>query len=500
MDDIKYIRRLYEIEGVSIREIVKRTGYNYRTIRKYLDMDDFNEPFMHKREMTSQLDPLKPVIDQWLTEDKKLPRKQRHTGQRVYTRLYEEYPDELTVSLRTVQKYVAEKKKELWKENSDAFLPLVHPDGEAQGDFGKFAYYDNSGQLHQASKLTLAFPQSNCSFCQTFRRENQECLLQGLKNIFVHMGLVPERIIFDNLSAAVFREKNGQRKLNEKFQRFCEHYRFEPVFCNPAAGWEKGNVENKVGYERRNLFVPVPTILDFDQFNQDLFEACEKDMHREHYSKGIELATLFESDRKAMHPVNPKPFDIDLVENRICDKYGKVRFEGNLYSISPKFAKRSVIVKAGSDSLRILDENFREIINHPRLYGKGLESMKWVPYLELMSQRPTALKYTSFYSELPQNWVRFLDSQDYDSKKKALNLLSEMLKEHDMQIASRALENTLAMGVSDLGSIRVSYRNLTCQNHIARPLKLEGIAPEVPIFKPDNSRYDSLFDNAKVRS
>ena len=46
MDDIKYIRRLYEIEGVSIREIVKRTGYNYRTIRKYLDMDDFNEPFM----------------------------------------------------------------------------------------------------------------------------------------------------------------------------------------------------------------------------------------------------------------------------------------------------------------------------------------------------------------------------------------------------------------------------------------------------------------------
>ena len=38
MDDIKYIKRLYEREGVSIREIMRRTGYHYETVRKYLDM------------------------------------------------------------------------------------------------------------------------------------------------------------------------------------------------------------------------------------------------------------------------------------------------------------------------------------------------------------------------------------------------------------------------------------------------------------------------------
>ena len=36
------------------------------------------------------------------------------------------------------------------------------------------------------------------------------------------------------------------------------HYRFQADFCNPASGNEKGNVENKVGYSRRNAFVPVP--------------------------------------------------------------------------------------------------------------------------------------------------------------------------------------------------------------------------------------------------
>ena len=74
MDDIKYIKRLYEREGVSIREIMRRTGYHYETVRKYLDMEDFNEPSYPPRNSVSLLDPLKPVIDQWLTDDLKAPR------------------------------------------------------------------------------------------------------------------------------------------------------------------------------------------------------------------------------------------------------------------------------------------------------------------------------------------------------------------------------------------------------------------------------------------
>ena len=71
MDDIKYIKRLHEKKGLSVREIMRRTGYHYETVRKYLDMEDFNEPLYPPRKTTSLLYPLKPVIDSWLQEDLK---------------------------------------------------------------------------------------------------------------------------------------------------------------------------------------------------------------------------------------------------------------------------------------------------------------------------------------------------------------------------------------------------------------------------------------------
>lgn len=266
MDDIKYIKRLHEKEGLSIREIMRRTGYHYETVRKYLDMEDFNEPLYPPRKTTSLLDPLKPVIDSWLQEDLKAPRKQRHTAKRVFERLQEEYPELLEVKLRTVQYYVSQKKKELYKELTKARLPLYHPPGESQVDFGHFSYINNSGDMVDALKLTMSFPHSNQSYCQIFGGENQQCLPQGMRNIFEHIGKVPSRIVFDNLSSAVAHVGKGhERTLTKGFERFMVHYGFEAAFCNSAAGWEKGNVENKVGYERRNMFVPVPTILDFKQ-------------------------------------------------------------------------------------------------------------------------------------------------------------------------------------------------------------------------------------------
>ena len=117
MDDIKYIKRLYESEGISIREIMRRTGYHYETVKKYLDMEDFNQPLHPPKDSTSLLDPLKPVIDQWLLDDLKAPRKQRHTAKRVFERLQAEYPQILEVKLRTVQYYVSQKKKEFFQSS-----------------------------------------------------------------------------------------------------------------------------------------------------------------------------------------------------------------------------------------------------------------------------------------------------------------------------------------------------------------------------------------------
>jgi len=494
MDDIKYIKRMYECEGVSLREIMRRTGYHYETVKKYLDLEDFNESHHPPKELPSLLDPLKPVIDEWLKADLKAPRKQRHTAKRVYERLQEEYPKSLQVQLRTVQYYVSQKKKALRESQKNAYLPLYHPPGEAQIDFGHVAYYDNAGILQDALKLTMSFPYSNASYCQLFHGENQECLLQGIKNMLEHMGCVPYRMVFDNLSTAVLQMGKGHdRILTETFQRFVTHYNIEPFFCNGAAGWEKGNVESKVGYERRNLFVPIPTILDFAAFNERLFVWSEEDNKRLHYAKGELISLLFEEDKQSMLPLNQTPFEVCRFESRIADKYGKVAFAENLYSSSPKYAKETVYVKATSDEVILLNSEYQVIMNHHRLYGKGKESMKWLPYLELMSKRPTAIKYTTFYEDLPENWKKYLNGLSSLEKGKALVTLSSMLKQHDMGIASDALSIALSKGVKDVDSILASYRLLTATSAVPEPMQLSGRVVQMPKLQPDNRKYDSLL-------
>ncbi|WP_317854376.1 IS21 family transposase [Chakrabartyella piscis] len=503
MDDIKYIKRLYEKEDVSIREIMRRTGYHYETIKKYLELEDFNEPLYPPLIRPSLLEPLKPIIDEWLTADLTAPRKQRHTAKRIFERLQEEYPEQLEVKLRTVQAYVSEKKKELFHaQENKAKLPLYHPPGEAQVDFGHFSYFNNAGEMIDALKLTVSFPYSNKAYCQIFGGENQQCLLQGMKNIFEYIGKIPYRMVFDNLSTAVAHVGKGhERTLTEGFKRFCEHYKFEAAFCNSAAGWEKGNVENKVGYERRNMFVPIPTILDFSEFNRELLKRCDKDGNREHYVKELSINDLFQEELVEMLPLNSIPYEVFILETRITDNWAKCSFDGNRYSTSPQYNKQTIYLKVTSDTVIVMNEKYDVIVEHPRLYGKGRESMKWLPYLNLMSRKPMAMKYTSFYEELPDNWQKFLRNQDTDGKRKGLAALHTMLLKHDLHTASAALTYALDNGVHDADSILSAYRTITSPMQQLQPMQVQQLhkdIQDVPSFPVNNHKYDDLFTKGGV--
>ncbi|KDR95709.1 transposase [Peptoclostridium litorale DSM 5388] len=231
-------------------------------------------------------------------QDKSAPLKQRHTAKRIFTRLQEEYPELLSVGYRSICRYVSEKKKELYKE-SRGYIPLSHPSGEAQVDFGKAMFYENDTAIN-GHYLSLSFPYSNAAYTQVFKGENQECLLEGLKTIFEYMGKVPYKIWFDNLSAAVVLGKNKTRSLVKQFEQFSLHYGFEATFCNPNSGHEKGHVENKIGYVRRNMFVPIPRFTSLEDYNKELLLKSDSDMDRKHYIKDVKISDLFEKDKKQM--------------------------------------------------------------------------------------------------------------------------------------------------------------------------------------------------------
>jgi len=140
-----------------------------------------------------------------------------------------------------------------------------------------------------------------------------------------------------------------------------------------------------------------------------------------------------------------------------------------------------------------MDIKYNLIVTHRRLYGKDGESMDWLPYISLMAKRPNALKYTGFYQELPKVWQNYLSDLPSEKKREALLTLNTILQKHDVKAAANALEIALGNGVKDSDSILASYYRLTNKVQQLKPMQFNNPYIEVPSFKTDNSRYDSLF-------
>jgi hypothetical protein len=329
---------------------------------------------------------------------------------------------------------------------------------------------------------------------QLFKSANQECLLEGMKAIFEHIGGVPTAIWFDNMSTVVKKIKEyGERDLTKGFLRFMMHYGFRSNFCNPDSGHEKGSVENKVGYHRRNMFVPIPEFKDLREYNKELLLKCDKDMNRMHYKGYGMIKDLFLEDKQEFFKLPKVSFEVYLHEFAKADNYGKIKFDGRVYSTSPNMARQQVIVKAGAFDVEILDEDCNHIIKHRRLYGEEKESMNWIPYLELMSKRPTALKYTGLYNQLPQILKDYLDKNDYEGKKQALKLFAKMTAITGLNSAIEAFEEGLKLGVSDADSIWATYCRLTSGTLPEPEVSLPDTVPELKRYSPDIKIYDQLI-------
>jgi len=491
MDQIHHIKYQYNLKGKSLRSISKETGHHFNTIRKYANKSDFNVVPKPRAARPYKLAPYTSIIDEWLEADLKIKPKQRHTAKRVYDRLKEEFKD-FDVSDRAVRAYVSKKKKELGLKN-EGYLPLCHPPGEAQVDFGE-AQFIERGVLYDGHYLNVSFPYSNGGYLQLFKSANQECLLEGMKRIFHHIGKVPTASWFDNMSTAVTRiRKHGERDLSKGFERFVLHYGFQSNFCNPESGHEKGHVENKVGYHRRNLLVPIPEFDSIDQYNQMLLTRCDEDMFRDHYRLKKPIHVLFQEDLEAMESLPDFPFEVARYESVVADNYGKIRLEGKTYSASPNYAKQPLWIKIGAFTVEVLNANYECIARHERLYGDQNESMIWGPYLDLMSKRPTALKYTGFFHELPTTLQEYFHHCSYDQKKAGLNVLKEILTHNGMDVAIKTFRTSAEKNLKDADSLRALYKHLVNPSLPENPIALPSNLPEVSSFHADARVYDQLL-------
>jgi len=246
VDPNELIRRKHLIDGLSIRAISRTLGHSRKTIRKVLK---HGTPPGYQREQpvpSPVMGKVAAIVDAWREQDQQRPTKQRHTAQRIYERLRDEYG--FTGSSSAVRRYVA--KHKITKQ--EVFMPLrFDPGEEAQVDWHT-GWLIVNGVQRKAQFFCMRLCYSKASFVMAYERADLVSFMDGHVRppviAFEYFGGVPRRLAYDNLKSAVIRVGKGKdRVLNETFKKLRCHYVFNSRFCNVARGNEKGDVENTSG-------------------------------------------------------------------------------------------------------------------------------------------------------------------------------------------------------------------------------------------------------------
>lgn len=248
------VRRAVHVDGMSTRQAAREFGLSRKTIRK---MQQFSQPPGYERKKPVERPKLGPwlgVVDQILEDDQSQPKKQRHTAKRIWDRLKAEHG--FGGGYTVVKDYVRQARL----RHKEVLVPLAHPPGDAQADFGE-ALVVIGGVEQKAHFVCFDLPHSDDCFVMAFPAENTEAFLEGHNQAFAYFGGVPRTILYDNTRIAVKEiTGNGERRPTEAFSGLQSHYLFTAKFGRPGKGNDKGNVEGLVGYARRNFMVPVPRV------------------------------------------------------------------------------------------------------------------------------------------------------------------------------------------------------------------------------------------------
>ncbi|HPZ16678.1 MAG TPA: IS21 family transposase [Sphaerochaeta sp.] len=495
VSQIENIKNMYR-EGSTIAEIREVTGYDRKTIDKYIKMDDFSldaEDFAKQRK-PSKLDPYKPIIDELLEQQKEYYHKQRFTATRMHRHLVDDLGIlELERSYILVRQYMNSRRNEDRRNNGPGTLKLVWHPGEAQVDFGQADFIDTDGKYVRKHYLVISFPHSNVSIYEILPGENGECVCQGLLDFFEFIGGVPAVIVFDNATGIAKRFCNIVQQ-SELFTRFRLHHGFVARFANVRAGYEKGNVENKVGALRRNLLVP-PLKLSYPlhDFNRTVMipQSLAFRIDEPHYQKGVSGRQLFEQDKQRLHDLPAKPFHVASIMAMRTNGTGSLTMNGtHTYVLGPAHCNESVLVSKGAWDISVYTADGSFIKTMPRSYGKEPTTYYDIEALLGASiHKPNAWPNSPVRQMMEDGGFKdYLDGAQGRQRTRGLYMLNECAERFGFGVASVAANKLCVDGkVPTKDDLTV-----LCNRMVNFPLETSENATGV-----DLSVYDALLHRAK---
>ena len=451
---LNVIRRLALREQVSIREIARRTGLSRNTIKKYLNAGTV-EPKFAVPERPSKLDPFADKLAVWLKTETAKSRKQRRTLKQLHNDLVAlGYSGSYNRVAAFSRQWRVDRQREQQTTGRGTFVPLTFRPGEAfQFDWSE-DYAVLGGERTKLQVAHVKLSHSRAFLIRAYLLQTHEMLFDAHWHGFRVLGGVPERGIYDNMRTAVDRVGRGkERQVNLRFLAMANHYVFEPEFCNPASGWEKGQVEKNVQDARPRLWQPMPSFPDLAALNVWLEQRC-MELWREipHGTLAGSIADVLADERHHLMPL-PPAFDGFVEQSKRVSPTCLISFERNRYSVPASFANRPVSLRVYPDRLvvaaegQILCEHERLIQRSHHLPNRTIHD--WRHYLAVIQRKPGALRNGAPFAELPPGFRRLQEQmlRRPGGDREMVDILSLVLH-HDEQAVLAAVELALSEGVA----------------------------------------------------
>ncbi|MFC0193891.1 IS21 family transposase, partial [Aureimonas pseudogalii] len=336
---------------------------------------------------------------------------------------------------------------------------------------------------------------SRMPFVRAYFRETQELVFDAHDQAFTFYGGVCRRGIYDNMKTAVETIFVGKaRQYNRRFLQMCSHHLIEPVACTPAAGWEKGQVENQVGNLRDHLFRPKPKVASLEELNRWLADQCVAHARRTRHPEQKERSVweVFQAEKASLMALRA-PFD-GFVEKAVrASTTCLVMADHNRYSVDARAAGQTVLVRSYAERIVVLFDN--EIVaEHPRQYRRNQVVYDPWHYLPVLVRKPGALRNGAPF----KNWdlppalagVRVGLKRHEDGDRQFVKVLGAVL-DHGLEAVEAACAEALEAGLCHgdvILTVLARQRQEPTRLSIEIPEALTLKAPPVA----DCARYDSL--------
>jgi transposase len=486
------IRHALFVDKMSKRAAARHFGVGYHTIVK-ISRQERPGTYERAKPTETKLSPFIPHIQAYLEEDKKLPRKQQHTKKRLYERLQEEhhYP----YSYRAVCEVITR----LRAKEKTRYIPLTHPLGHAQFDFG-FAEALIGGVKQQVAYAAMSLPYSNVRYVQAFPRECTETFQEALKRFFLFLGGVPTLIEFDNskVQAAKIYKQRGQTP-TEALSQLMSAYFFKHHFCRIYQPQEKGHVENAVKYVRKNFMVPLPVFPSWTAFNEYLEDKCRQEFHKTSAMKDKTIGELFAEEKASLLPLPDTDFEARRITIRSADSLSLVRFDGNDYSVPSEHAYKKITVIGSVDTISFaVDGNIVAV--HERDWSKKKTHYNPIHYLAIAEKRPNGLDFGAPFVHwpLPETFDvlrRRLETHAEKQGKREYIRILRLLEHFSPEQLARGIERALASNTTAYEGVRLYVECATTVPVELFSLDGRPLLQQVKLPEPNIQVYSTLLES-----